>query len=175
MESTDELESSNLFEQGDEETDGEAVSDDAAAESTWTASHRRLVYWAFLFVGTSLLFPYNTFITAVDYFQYVYPTKNAESVMTALSINVTLAVVFFNVLLVDRLGTHARITFAYVVFVAGLVSALLLTIFQSGCDSSGGFGVTLTAVCLVAAACGGQFLIPEDNCVMGKTHPGQGL
>lgn len=38
----------------------------------------RLVYWIFLLMGTGLLFPWNTIITAVDYFSVLYPSHHVN-------------------------------------------------------------------------------------------------
>ena len=156
------LETSGLFEADSDETDAGDDGDVSSCASSGPKDPHHLVYIAFVFTGVGFLFPYNTFITAVDYFTFVYPSENAESVMTAVYLTFTLAFVFVNVLIMERFTAKTRIIFGYVVFAVSLLVVMVLTIFLQSCNSTPAFAVTLLAVSATAIACGGQFVYLVD-------------
>eukprot|EP00240_Pyramimonas_obovata_P009636 CAMPEP_0118940042 /NCGR_PEP_ID=MMETSP1169-20130426/30472_1 /TAXON_ID=36882 /ORGANISM="Pyramimonas obovata, Strain CCMP722" /LENGTH=100 /DNA_ID=CAMNT_0006884435 /DNA_START=531 /DNA_END=830 /DNA_ORIENTATION=- len=43
---------------------------------------RQLAYWVFLLLGVGFLLPWNAFITAIDYFELLYPGNHADRVFS---------------------------------------------------------------------------------------------
>lgn len=44
----------------------------------------KLAYWILLLIGVGFLLPYSAFITAVDYFTFLYPTRKVEYTFPAV-------------------------------------------------------------------------------------------
>ena len=115
-----------------------------------------LAYIIFVLAGTGFLFPYNSFITGVDYFQIVYPTEKYEFIATAVYFYTTLFAVFLNNLLLRIVGLSARIRTGYVVFAIALATVLVVNSRIDTRGSSLSFGLTLFAIALVSLAGGCQ-------------------
>lgn len=83
---------------------------------------KNLCYLAFFSLGTGVLFPWNAFITAVDYFQYLYPAQHVDRVFCVVYQIPNLAVL--GVLLVHNLNLsmNSRIYLGFVLFLFCLSS-----------------------------------------------------
>lgn len=117
-----------------------------------------LYFIAFMVLGAGFHLPFNSFVAAVDYFMLSYNRTNmAFLVASTNSYTVCLAVII-NVVLVNRVSTHTRISFGYLAFMISLFSMTLLvalTILQ-GVASSAGFLVTIGATVFTGVGCGVQ-------------------
>ncbi|KAL4148451.1 hypothetical protein QTP88_002691 [Uroleucon formosanum] len=78
-------------------------------------------YMAMALAGAGFLFPYNSFVMAVDYFQNKYPVSMVVFDMTIVYIMVAFVAVLTNNLLVETLSFTCRINIGY-----GLTISMLL-------------------------------------------------
>ncbi|XP_060880375.1 equilibrative nucleoside transporter 4 isoform X1 [Metopolophium dirhodum] len=78
-------------------------------------------YMAMVLAGAGFLFPYNSFVMAVDYFQNKYPVSMVVFDMTIVYIMVAFVAVLTNNLLVETLSFTCRINIGY-----GLTISMLL-------------------------------------------------
>ena len=117
-----------------------------------------LAYIAFFLAGAGFLFPWNSFVAAVDYFLFLYPDKHPEVAIAVTYLVVTLAFSTVNVYTVHSIPLHARIGFGYVMFTVALVFVPLLDIAIQNCalDSNVSFVLTLCAVLTVGIGSGMQ-------------------
>ncbi|XP_022103338.1 equilibrative nucleoside transporter 4-like isoform X2 [Acanthaster planci] len=137
-------------------------SDDSGSGDPMTASSIRVVhprdrcnviYASLLLAGIGFLLPYNSFITAVDYFLDKYPRSTIVFDMSLTYIVVAFVAVFLNNALVESFSLHVRVTFGYVV---AFVALSLVAIFEVGLEvfSPGtGYFVILAAVAMVSLGC----------------------
>lgn len=118
-----------------------------------------LVYISMVVTGAGILFPYNSYIAAADYFYYVYPDKYPETVFPFTYMYVTVACVLFTVATLDVFPLHGRILFGYVNFSIALLFVPLLDIGVSGCtlDTDVAFGLTVLSVVIYACGNGGEW------------------
>ena len=117
-----------------------------------------LVYLSMLLTGAGFLFPWNSFVVAIDYFQFLYPMKRPEIAIPITYLVVTLASSFFNVNTLKLIPLHARLGFGYVMFFLALLFLPLLDIGINGCtiDRDVAFYLTILAVIVVALGSGGR-------------------
>ena len=117
-----------------------------------------LVYIAFFLAGAGFLFPWNSFVAAVDYFLFLYPDKHPEVAIAVMYLVVTLTFSTVNVCTVHHIPLHARIGFGYVMFTAALVFVPLLDIAIQNCalNLNVSFVLTLCAVLTVGVGSGMQ-------------------
>lgn len=118
-----------------------------------------LVYISMVVTGAGILFPYNSYIAAADYFYYIYPDKYPETVFPFTYMYVTVACVLFTVATLDLIPLHGRIFFGYVYFSIALLFVPLLDIGVSGCtlDTNVAFGLTVLSVAIYACGNGGEW------------------
>ena len=118
-----------------------------------------LVYVCMLLAGAGFLFPWFSFISAVDYFLFLYREKFPHvSVTVPITYLVTtLTSSTFNVASVNRLPVHCRISYGYVMFFVSLLFVLLLDIGIHNCTISTNvsFYLTLLSVVIVGLGSGG--------------------
>lgn len=121
--------------------------------------HFNLVYVCMVITGAGFLFPWFSYITAVDYFFFLYKSDFPEvSILIPITyILVTLASTTFNVATVNRLPLHGRIGFGYVVFTISLLFVPLLDIGIHNCTVSThvSYYLTLLSVAIVGTGSGG--------------------
>ena len=117
-----------------------------------------LVYLCMILTGAGVLFPWNSFVVGIDYFQFLYPTKRPEIVIPVTYLVVTLAATFFNVNTLKLFPLHARIGFGYVMFFLALLFLPLLDIGINNCTigTELAFYLTILAVIVVALGSGGK-------------------
>ncbi|VVC32686.1 Equilibrative nucleoside transporter,Major facilitator superfamily domain [Cinara cedri] len=91
-----------------------------------------LVYAVMLLAGAGFLFPYNSFVMAVDYFQIKYPDSMVVFDMTIVYILVAFVAVLTNNLLVDTLSFTCRINIGYGLTISTLLFVGLVEVFWEG-------------------------------------------
>ena len=117
-----------------------------------------LTYVAFFLAGAGFLFPWNSFVAAVDYFLFLYPDKHPEVAIAVTYLLVTLTFSTVNIGIVHCIPLHGRIGFGYFMFTIALVFVPLLDIAIQNCalDSNVSFFLTLCAVFTVGIGSGLQ-------------------
>ncbi|XP_060838761.1 equilibrative nucleoside transporter 4 isoform X1 [Rhopalosiphum padi] len=78
-------------------------------------------YMAMVLAGAGFLFPYNSFVMAVDYFQTKYPVSMVVFDMTIVYIMVAFVAVLTNNLLVETLSFTCRINIGYALTISMLL------------------------------------------------------
>ena len=117
-----------------------------------------LYFIAFMVLGAGFHLPFNSFVAAVDYFMLSYNKANMAFIVASTNSYTVCLAVIINVVLVNRVSTHARISFGYLAFMISLFSMTLLvalTILQD-VHSSAGFLVTIGATVFTGIGCGVQ-------------------
>lgn len=117
-----------------------------------------LVYLSMLLTGAGVLFPWNSFVVGVDYFQSLYPTKRPEIAIPVTYLTVTLASVLFNINTLKLFPLHGRIGFGYIMFFVALLFLPLLDVGINNCTVSTevAFYLTLISVIVVSLGSGGR-------------------
>ena len=128
----------------------------------------KLVYFVFVLVAAGVLFPWNSFILAIDYFRFLYPTQHVENVIPYTDLTFTLLAVLFTVLLVNVLPLQLRICFGYLMFasVLAFIPSLDFGIHNCTVDTKLGFGFTVVAVVSIALGGGGEGVWPVTGCLI---------
>lgn len=115
-----------------------------------------LCYLAFFSLGTGVLFPWNAFITAVDYFQYLYPNEHVDRVFSVAYMLPNLMIL--GLLLVHDLNltSSSRIYSGFVLYLFCLFSVPLVDLIFIGGDigTQGTWNFTVAAVFLAGLADG---------------------
>ena len=117
-----------------------------------------LVYIAMILVGTGVLLPWNSFVSALDYFIYLYGPYYPEDAIPLTYLLVTLCSTIFTIATANCLPLHCRIGFGYVTFIIVLVFLPLFDIVIHNCFVSpwAGFWLTLCSVVLMGLGSGGE-------------------
>ena len=119
-----------------------------------------LVYICMLMAGAGFLFPWNSYITAIDYFILLYkhdfPQVTEAIPMTYLI--TTFLSSTFNMSTVEQFPLHGRITFGYIMFSISLLFVPLLDIGIGNCTVSThvSFYLTLLSIVVVGLGSGGK-------------------
>ena len=121
-----------------------------------------LVYVCMLLAGAGFLFPWTSYITAIDYFFFLYQRTFPE-VSVAIPVTYLVTTMLsstFNVYAVDKFRLSIRIGFGYVAFSISLLFVLLLDIGIHNCTVSThiSFYLTLLSVMVVGLGSGGELL-----------------
>ncbi|KAI3925110.1 hypothetical protein MKW98_009760 [Papaver atlanticum] len=101
-------------------------------------------------LGNGCLFSWNSMLTIVDYFGFVFPNYHPSRVLTLVYqpfATVTLAVLAYNE---AKINTRRRILHGYLLF---FVSSLLILVLDLATSGRGGIG-TYIGICMVSAAFG---------------------
>ena len=122
-----------------------------------------IIYIITILVSAGILFPWNSYISAIDYFKFLYPTQRVENVIPYAYMSVTLFGIVFTIGSINLLPLHGRIAFGYVIFSLVLLFIPLLDIGIHNCsvNTDVGFGLTVFSVVLVALGSGGK----EYTCI----------
>eukprot|EP00118_Oscarella_pearsei_P015927 m.148023 g.148023 ORF g.148023 m.148023 type:complete len:482 (+) comp38488_c0_seq4:23-1468(+) len=126
-------------------------STDAKPRDTWN-----LAYIFFVLAGAGFLFPYNSYISAIDYFEAVYPDEKFAFLVTAVYFYVTCPSVFLNTLIIRLISLRLRIRLSYILFLIALVTVLAVNWQITVEGTAVTFGLTLFTLALVSFACGVQ-------------------
>eukprot|EP01135_Chromosphaera_perkinsii_P009613 Nk52_evm63s1810 gene=Nk52_evmTU63s1810 len=90
--------------------------------------HYNSIYFCFVMCGAGVLFPYNTFITAIDYFEKEYPSVGGvDYYFAALNLATNFLATCLAYLFIDKFSTYSRIVFGYFIC---LVTLSLVPVFQ---------------------------------------------
>ncbi|XP_070380619.1 equilibrative nucleoside transporter 4 isoform X1 [Dermacentor albipictus] len=111
------------------------------------------VYLALVLAGVGFLLPYNSFITAVDYFQDKYPRTTIVFDMNLVYILTAFLAVVVNNLLVETLPLQVRITFGYLLSFATLLFVALFEVHWESFEHDAGYRANLVAIATVALGC----------------------
>lgn len=119
-----------------------------------------LVYVCMLLAGAGFLFPWVSYITAIDYFFFLYQRTFPE-VSVAIPVTYLVTTMLsstFNVCAVEKFRLSIRIGFGYVAFFVSLLFVLLLDIGIHNCTVSThvSFYLTLLSVAVVGLGSGGE-------------------
>ena len=114
-----------------------------------------LIYISLILCGMGFLLPYNSFITAVDYYQVKYPGSTIIFDMSMTYICVAFTGVLINNIFVELFSLHARITFGYVVSIGTLLAITLTDVWFELFSKSLSYTINLIAVASVAFGCTG--------------------
>ncbi|XP_029647515.1 equilibrative nucleoside transporter 4-like isoform X1 [Octopus sinensis] len=108
------------------------------------------IYLALVMSGAGFLLPYNSFITAVDYYQDRFPRTTIEFDMSLTYIVVAFFSVVATNVLVETFSLKLRITFGYIVAFTVLLLVTICDIWLEMFSKETSYGITLMAVGMVA-------------------------
>ncbi|CAO2829244.1 unnamed protein product [Amaranthus hypochondriacus] len=115
-----------------------------------------LAYIIYFILGTGYLLPWNAFITAVDYFQYLYPDCSVDRTFSVVSQLIMLITVLFLIFCFSKSHAYVRINLGLGLFLLSLLVVPVMDVFyikgQSGLYL--GFYITVGAVAVSAMANG---------------------
>ena len=111
------------------------------------------LYVALVFCGAGFLLPYNSFITAVDYYQDKFPGTTIVFDMSMTYICVAFIGVLISNFFVELFTLHTRITFGYCLSFAMLLVVAVFDIWMDAFSKNVSHILTLVAVSAVALGC----------------------
>lgn len=116
----------------------------------------RIAYIIHFFLGAGNLLPWNVFITAVDYFGYLYPTGHVEKVFSvaymSTSVMVLVMVMSFGGWS-PKFSHRLRMNLGLIMFIVSLMMAPIMDWIWTG-TSGGAYGVTVGTVVICGLADG---------------------
>ncbi|XP_052198755.1 equilibrative nucleotide transporter 1-like [Diospyros lotus] len=115
-----------------------------------------LAYAIYFTLGAGYLLPWNAFITAVDYFSYLYPDSSVDRVFAVAYMLFGLVCLLFIVAYAHRSHSHVRINIGLALFVVSLVVVPITDVayVKGRTGLYGGYYVTVAAVALSGIADG---------------------
>lgn len=113
-----------------------------------------LAYIIYFILGTGYLIPWNAFITAVDYFSYLYPDASVDRVFAVVYMVVGLISLLVIIFYADKSHSFVRINVGLGLFVVSLlvVPVMDVTYIKGQVGVYGGFYVSVAAVALAGLA-----------------------
>jgi solute carrier family 29 (equilibrative nucleoside transporter) protein 4 len=108
---------------------------------------------ALILCGAGFLLPYNSFITAVDYYQGKYPQSTIVFDMSLTYICSAFVGVVLNNILVEKLSLSVRVTFGYVLSFTMLLFIAICDVALTMFSPAVSYRITLVAVTVVALGC----------------------
>lgn len=108
------------------------------------------IYLSLLLAGAGFLLPYNSFVTAVDYYQERFPMSTIIFDMSLTYILVAFVSVLLINILVETLSLQVRITFGYILAFFTLLTVTLCDIWYNLFPDDVAYRLTLLAVAVVA-------------------------
>ena len=117
-----------------------------------------LVYLSLVLVGSGFLFPWNSYVAAIDYFQFLYPERHPAVAIPIVYLLTTFLSVSVTAVCVRHIPLHARLGFGYLLFGASLLLVPLLDVGVHDCTvpTSLSFPLTLLSVAMVGVGGGTQ-------------------
>ncbi|XP_050435902.1 equilibrative nucleoside transporter 4 isoform X2 [Adelges cooleyi] len=113
--------------------------------------HKDRIFFAMTLAGAGFLFPYNSFVMAVDYFQIKYPSSMVIFDMTLVYIIMAFFAVLTNNLLVDTLSFKCRINIGYALTTTTLLFVGAVEILWSEMFSlNTSYYINLVAIAIIA-------------------------
>ncbi|GER32257.1 equilibrative nucleoside transporter 1 [Striga asiatica] len=115
-----------------------------------------LAYIIYFTLGAGYLLPWNAFITAVDYFTYLYPGASVDRVFAVVYMLVGLTSVVFIIAFAHRSNSYVRINVGYVLFLVALLAVPLMDVWyvEGRVGVYGGYYATVGFVALCGVADG---------------------
>ncbi len=113
-----------------------------------------LAYLIYFTLGCGYLLPWNAFITAVDYFTYLYPDASVDRIFASVYMLVGLACLLLIILYAHKSNAFVRINVGLAIFVLALLIVPLLDLFyiKGRVGLYDGFYVTVGAIALCGLA-----------------------
>ncbi len=133
--------------------------------------HFHLVYICMLMAGAGFLFPWSSYISAIDYFFFLYHSQ-FNTVSEAIPMTYLLTTLLFstvNVGLVGLFSIHSRIRFGYIMFSLSLIFVPLLDIGINNCTVSTTVSFYLTLFSIIAVGIGSGSKCPLVTCMYHHT------
>lgn len=109
-----------------------------------------LIYIAMVVAGAGFLLPYNSLISAVDFYKTVFPGSSIMFDISLVYILTSLLAVLLNNVLIEAFTLNFRIKFGYFVSIFTLGLVLLLSFFARILSTEGLYALTLTAVAVIS-------------------------
>ncbi|KAK1259947.1 Equilibrative nucleotide transporter 1 [Acorus gramineus] len=127
--------------------DGEALID---SSSEVPKDHYRVAYVVFFTLGAGFLLPWNAFITAVDYFAYLYPGQPVDRVFAVAYMLTCLLFLGLIILWAHKSATSSRVNAGIALFLLSLlvVPVMDFAYIKGRVGIYEGFYVTVAAVVL---------------------------
>eukprot|EP01118_Nematostelium_gracile_P017103 TRINITY_DN7214_c0_g1_i1.p1 TRINITY_DN7214_c0_g1~~TRINITY_DN7214_c0_g1_i1.p1 ORF type:complete len:404 (+),score=47.62 TRINITY_DN7214_c0_g1_i1:94-1305(+) len=120
-------------------------------DDNFVFNHSRNLWFtfsAFFILGTGALFPYNTLITAIDYFRFIFPHKNIEFLLPVCMAVPNLVMYIPVILFGGRFSFGSRILMGFVTFLITMITIPIITATHHFIS----FGTTLTCAIIAAIA-----------------------
>ncbi|KAI1289449.1 Equilibrative nucleoside transporter 4 [Halotydeus destructor] len=111
------------------------------------------VYIGLLLAGVGFLLPYNSFVSAVDYFQDRYQGSTIIFDMSFVYILVAFIAVLINNALVESVSLSMRINFGYLISLGTLTVVTICEVAWESFPTSLGYLLNLVGVAIVAFGC----------------------
>ena len=114
-----------------------------------------IAYIIYFTLGAGYLLPWNAFITAVDYFDYLYPNRNVDPTFSVVCQPVMLlSLIIIVCFLLRKSNAYFRINLGLILFTLALITVPILDLFfiKGRPGLYVGFYVTVGAVALSALA-----------------------
>ncbi|XP_071690998.1 equilibrative nucleotide transporter 1 [Rutidosis leptorrhynchoides] len=145
---------------------GGATNSPTAVDDTESSSHHllpkskipedsyNLAYIIYFILGTGYLIPWNAFITAVDYFAYLYPDASVDRIFAVVYMVVGLICLLFIVFNAHKSHSFVRINIGLGLFVVSLlvVPVMDVTYIKGRVGVYAGFYVSVAAIGLAGIA-----------------------
>ncbi|XP_009591156.1 equilibrative nucleotide transporter 1-like [Nicotiana tomentosiformis] len=115
-----------------------------------------IAYVIYFFLGSGYVLPRNVFITAVDYFTFLYPTVSVDRIFAIVNMTLSLVCLLFIVGFANKSSCFVRINVGMFLYVVALVMVPLMDFWyvKGRVGVYGGFYVTVGLVGLTGAANG---------------------
>ncbi|XP_023327092.1 equilibrative nucleoside transporter 4 [Eurytemora carolleeae] len=128
-------------------------------ESTFSRDHTvvppvpdryNLVYISMVLAGTGFLLPYNSFVSAVDFYKVMFPGSSIMFDISLVYILTALLAVLLNNIFIDTFTLNSRIRFGYFLAIVTLGLVVLCNSMSSSIGRNQLYATTLTAVAAVS-------------------------
>ncbi|KAL8519005.1 hypothetical protein ACS0TY_010088 [Phlomoides rotata] len=113
-------------------------------------------YIIYFILGAGYLLPWNAFITAVDYFTYLYPDESVDRVLAIVYMTVGFTSLLFIIAFAHKSNPVARINSGYALFLVALVAVPLIDFWyvKGRVGVYGGYILTVAVIGLCGLADG---------------------
>ena len=119
-----------------------------------------LVYLAMVLSGAGFLLPYNSLITAVDYFQTVFPGTTIVFDISLIYILTALIAVLLNNVIMFTFSLNSRIMFGYILSFLIFIFILIFIIWLDMFSPDQTYAIILVCVALISVGATGE---PETS------------
>uniref|UniRef100_A0A7N0V2J6 Equilibrative nucleotide transporter 8 n=1 Tax=Kalanchoe fedtschenkoi TaxID=63787 RepID=A0A7N0V2J6_KALFE len=114
----------------------------------------RIAYVIHFLLGAGNLLPWNAFISAADYFGYIYPSHHVEKVFAVAYMGSSLIVLVAMMCFGGRLSFRWRMNVGFSMFIISLLATPLMDWNRRRSEWSGHYGMTVAAVSVCGLADG---------------------